>query len=214
VRLRTLTRALLARPALEVAPALLGARLVRDLPEGRVVARLVEVEAYDGGSDPASHAYRGRTARNAVMFGRAGHAYVYFTYGMHFCLNVVCGEPGVATAVLLRAVAITDGVDIVRSRRAGIRDRDLARGPGRLCKALAIDRSLDGIDLCDPAGPLRLAAGEPVDASAIRTGPRVGVSQAADREWRFWIDGEPAVSAYKSGTKARRTRLIGETGRS
>jgi DNA-3-methyladenine glycosylase len=118
---------------------------------------------------------------------------------------VVCGTDGTASAVLLRAGAVVAGIELVRERRAGIAERDLARGPGRLCKALGVDRSYDGIDLCDPASPLWLAAGEPVEPGRIRCGPRVGITQAAERPWRFWIDGEPAVSAYKAGGKRRGT---------
>jgi len=199
VELKALGRERLAGSSVSVAPTLLGALLV----SGPVVARLVEVEAYDGAGDPASHAYRGQTARNGVMFGPAGHLYVYFTYGMHYCMNVVCGTDGVASAVLLRAASVVAGLDVVRERRAGISERDLARGPGRLCKALGVDRSFDGVDLCDPAGPLWLAAGPPVEPDRIRTGPRVGITRAAERPWRFWLDGEPTVSAYKAGGKRR-----------
>src|SRR5437763_15176827 len=146
-----LARSFFDRPVLDVAPALLGAVLVH----GEVAVRLTEVEAYDGANDPASHAFRGRTARNAVMFGEPGHAYVYFTYGMHFCVNLVCGEEGRAAAVLLRAGAVVGGVDVAARRRAGAPERDLARGPARLTKALDIDRALDGADVCDERSPLR-----------------------------------------------------------
>jgi DNA-3-methyladenine glycosylase len=203
-RLRPFDRAPLERPAPEVAPDLLGALLVRDLPEGRIVVRLVEVEAYDGAGDPASHAFRGQTERNAVMFGRAGHAYVYFTYGMHFCLNVSCRPPGRASAVLLRAGSVVDGLELARERRPTLAERDLARGPGRLCRLLGVDRSQNGADLCRAAGPLRLAAGPPVDVALVRSGPRVGVARAAERPWRWWIDGSREVSAYKRGTRAGR----------
>lgn len=200
-------RADLAAPAPEVAPRLLGALLVA----GPVTARIVEVEAYDGPGDPASHAFRGQTPRNAVMFGPPGHLYVYFSYGMHHCMNVVCGPEGTASAVLLRAAAVADGIDVVRERRAGIRDRDLMRGPGRLCQALGVHRDHDGIDVCHPAGPLWLAGGQPVAEDRIAAGPRVGISRAADRPWRFWIDGEPTVSAYKVGGKQRQpARRTGE----
>ena len=179
---------LLEQPVLDVAPRLLGA-VVR---HGGVAVRLTEVEAYDGPNDPGSHAFRGRTERNAVMFGPAGHLYVYFTYGMHFCANVVCGPLGRPSAVLLRAGEVVDGADIARSRR-GSADRDLARGPARLCQALDITRAANGADLT--AGPVTLTLSEP--SPAFETGPRVGLRQAADRPWRFWAPGEPSVSSYR-----------------
>jgi DNA-3-methyladenine glycosylase len=165
-----------------------------------VTVRLTEVEAYSGvGVDAASHAHRGRTPRNAVMFGPAGIAYVYFTYGMHWCINVVCGPVGEASAVLLRAASIVDGVGLARSRRpAARRDAELARGPARLAQALGIDRSAYGTSMLDGSGPMTLSKpAEPVDVSAIRSGPRVGVTGAYDLQWRFWLDGEPSVSTYR-----------------
>jgi DNA-3-methyladenine glycosylase len=158
-------REFFSRPAQEVAPDLLGLVLEHETADGLVAVALTEVEAYAGAADPASHAYRGRTARNAVMFGPPGHAYVYFTYGMHFCVNVVCLPPGTASAVLLRAGQVIQGEDLARRRRtpanrgSAMPARDLARGPARLCQALGIDRRLDGADLCDPASPLVLARG-------------------------------------------------------
>jgi DNA-3-methyladenine glycosylase len=199
------------RPSDAVAPALLGCVLEHQTDEGLVAVELTEVEAYAGETDPASHAYRGITGRNAVMFGPPGHAYVYFTYGMHFCVNVVCMPEGTARAVLLRAGRVTAGESLARRRRAArrgedgppgaIRARDLARGPARLCQALAVDRTQNGADLCSSASELRLrpadttfrAAGEP----AIESGPRVGVSAAADIAWRFWLGGDPTVSVYR-----------------
>jgi DNA-3-methyladenine glycosylase len=197
------------RPAEEVAPDLLGRYLVRTSPEGAVVLRITEAEAYAGERDPASHAYRGRTQRNAVMFGPPGHAYVYFTYGMHFCVNLVCLGEGTAAAVLLRAGDFVSGRELARRRRPRARDRDLARGPARLCQALAIDRELNGADLCDPAGPLRVLAGAPdsagsAEAVRVRTGPRTGVNGAKDVPWRFWLAGEPSVSPYRPHTPRRR----------
>ncbi|MDQ1700578.1 MAG: DNA-3-methyladenine glycosylase [Frankiaceae bacterium] len=199
-RLRLIRRAFFDRPVLDVAPELLGAVVVH----GDVAIRLTEVEAYDGADDPASHAFRGKTARNAVMFGQPGHAYVYFTYGMHFCVNLVCGEEGRAAAVLLRAGEVVAGAEVARMRRADAPERDLARGPARLTKALAIDRALDGADVCDPRSPLRVLRGEPVPPARRATGPRVGVNAAADRPWRWWIDGDPTVSAYRPHTPRRR----------
>jgi DNA-3-methyladenine glycosylase len=189
-------RALLERPVLEVAPLLLGALL----RHGDVTCRLTEVEAYDGVNDPGSHAYRGPTARNAVMFGPAGRLYVYFTYGMHWCANVVCGPEGTASAVLLRAGGIVTGLDAARSRRPSARvDRDLARGPARLCQALGIGRDHNGHDLA--TGALRLEPGPP--SEGVCTGPRVGLREAADRPWRFYLADEPTVSLYRPAAPRR-----------
>jgi DNA-3-methyladenine glycosylase len=185
-------REVLSGPVLEVAPRLLGAVLRR----GDVAVRLTEVEAYDGPADPGSHAYRGRTPRNAVMFGPAGFLYVYFTYGMHHCCNVVTGPEGTPSAVLLRAGEVVAGVDLARSRRLRSNDRDLARGPARLCQALGIDLADNGADLTgNDGGPVTLQLGEPV--STVSTGPRVGLRGAPDRPWRFWVAGDPTVSAYR-----------------
>jgi DNA-3-methyladenine glycosylase len=175
----------LHRPLLEAAPRLLGATFTH----GGVTLRLTEVEAYDGADDPGSHAHRGRTERNQVMFGPPGQLYVYFTYGMHHCCNVSCGPEGSASAILLRAGEVVDGLDVGRARRPKSSDRDLARGPGRLCKVLGIDLGDDGLDLRES---LRLAP--PLDD--VSSGPRVGLRLAADRPWRFWITGDPTVSRY------------------
>jgi len=182
-------RDVLSGPVLEVAPRLLGAVL----RSGDVAVRLTEVEAYDGPADPGSHAYRGRTPRNAVMFGPAGFLYVYFTYGMHHCCNVVTGPEGAPSAVLLRAGEVVTGVEVARSRRLRSTDRDLARGPARLCQALGIDLTDNGDDLT--SGPVTLTLGEPV--TGVSTGPRVGLRGAPDRPWRFWVAGDPTVSAYR-----------------
>jgi DNA-3-methyladenine glycosylase len=185
---------LLARPVLEVAPRLLGATFTH----GGVTVRLTEVEAYDGPNDPGSHAHNGRTDRNAVMFGPPGHLYVYFTYGMHHCCNISCGPDGEPSAILLRAGEVVDGLEIARERRAGSKDRDLARGPGRLCKALGIDRADNGLDLSGVLVP-----GPAV--TDVSTGPRVGLRRAADRPWRFWVTGHPTVSRYVAAKpRARR----------
>jgi len=224
-----LPRDTFACSAVAVAPALLGCVLEHDTPEGLVAVALTEVEAYHGQADPASHAYRGRTPRNAVMFGPPGHAYVYFTYGMHFCVNLVCLPEGTASAVLLRAGRVVEGEDLARARRIapGPAGRDLARGPARLCQALAITRAQNGADVCDPASPLRVrwpgpaelaGAGPPGPAepagagpvgpgelagASISHGPRVGVSAAADVPWRFWVTGDPTVSVYRAHTPRR-----------
>jgi DNA-3-methyladenine glycosylase len=206
-----LPRDFFARPSVEVAPDLLGCVLEHATADGLVAVRLTETEAYAGASDPASHAYRGKTARNAVMFGPPGHAYVYFTYGMHFCVNLVClGEAGSASAVLLRAGEIVTGENLARARRtrgpASVASRDLARGPARLCQALAIDRTLDGADACVASSPLRVRseAGTPPRSVKILTGPRVGVSSAAEIPWRFWLEGDPTVSVYRPAVPRRR----------
>jgi DNA-3-methyladenine glycosylase len=180
----------------EAARSLLGS----ELRSGAVAVRLTEVEAYSGvGGDPASHAHRGRTPRNAIMFGPAGFAYVYFTYGMHWCLNVVCGPVGVASAVLLRAGEVIGGEALVRERRGTApAHRDLARGPARLAVALGVDGHAKGTSLIDGSGPLRLTPGpERVGRLTIESGPRVGVAGGADLPWRFWLSGEPTVSAYR-----------------
>ena len=186
----------LAGRVLDVAPRLLGSVL----RHGEVAVRISEVEAYDGANDPGSHSYTGRTNRNAVMFGPPGRLYVYFTYGMHYCCNVVVGAEGDPAAVLLRAGEVVEGTEVARSRRSG-RDRDLARGPARLCQALGIDLTCNGADLT--AGPVTLELGG--FSGPVRTGPRVGLRKAADRPWRFWLDGDPTVSAYRPAVVRRRT---------
>jgi DNA-3-methyladenine glycosylase len=214
-----LPREFFARPSVEVAPELLGCVLEHETPAGLVAVELTEVEAYAGRSDPASHAFRGKTARNAVMFGPPGHAYVYFTYGMHFCVNVVClGEEDPvhgegASAVLLRAGAVIAGEELARARRsrgtARIATRDLARGPARLCQALDIDRSQDGADVVTGQSPLRIRAGQgnPARSGKILSGPRVGVSSATEIPWRFWYEGDPTVSVYRPHVP-RRPKLV------
>lgn len=182
-----------AAPALEVAPLLLGAQLSK----GEVTVRITEVEAYLGELDPGSHAFRGRTKRNAVMFGEPGHLYTYFTYGMHVCANVVCSPEGTASAVLLRAGEVVEGVELARTRRmTSRRDADLAQGPARLVVAMGIDLADGGADLAEP--PFHLELRDPV---AYATGPRTGVSGdggGPDFPWRFWIPGDPTVSPYRA----------------
>jgi DNA-3-methyladenine glycosylase len=165
------------------------------LRAGDRAGRIVEVEAYAGASDPASHAFRGRTQRNATMFGAAGHLYVYFTYGMHHCANVVCSAPGTAEAVLLRALHPIDGLDeMYLARPAAVRAVDLCSGPAKLCEALGIDRSSDGVDLCVRDAPVRLLddGTPPPDEPLVTT--RVGIRVATDRPWRFAVPGDPHVS--------------------
>jgi DNA-3-methyladenine glycosylase len=187
----------LAGRVLDAAPRLLGSVL----RHGEVAVRISEVEAYDGANDPGSHSYTGPTKRNSVMFGPPGRLYVYFTYGMHYCCNVVVGPEGDPSAVLLRAGEVVVGTDVARSRRSG-RDRDLARGPARLCQALGIDLTLNGADLS--CGPVTLELGEG-PTGPVRTGPRVGLRKAADRPWRFWLDGDPTVSTYRPAVVRRQT---------
>lgn len=192
-------RAFLSGDAVAIAPALLGAQLSHRSADGVVTIRLTEVEAYRGnGEDPGSHAFRGRTPRNATMFGEPGHLYAYFTYGMHTCINVVCSPVGEASAVLLRAGEVVEGVELARSRRpAASADRDLARGPARLANALGVVLSDDGADLF--SGPFSLTMPDVLSAAA-EAGPRVGVSGAggsAAFPWRFWIAGDPTVSVYR-----------------
>jgi len=190
----------LGAPAAEVGPQLLGAVLTHRADAGTVAVRLTEVEAYDGENDPASHAWRGRTARNAVMFGPAGFLYVYFSYGVHWCANVVCGADGRAAAVLLRAGRVVEGAELARERRGPVADRALARGPACLTQALGIGLEHRGADLRG-AGPVVL---EPGHQPLWSLGPRVGVSRAADRRWRFWATGDETVSAYRRSAHAPR----------
>ncbi|MEU7109993.1 DNA-3-methyladenine glycosylase [Streptomyces sp. NPDC046182] len=196
------------RPVLEVAPDLLGRTLVRRSNDGTIELRLTEVEAYAGAIDPGSHAFRGRTARNAVMFGPPGHAYVYFTYGMWHCLNVVCGPEGHASGVLLRAGQILTGADQARKRRLSARyDRELAKGPARLATALDVALSLNGTDVCaGPDAPLSLLTGAPPPSDQVRNGPRTGVGgEGAPHPWRFWIDDDPTVSPYRAHVPRKRS---------
>jgi DNA-3-methyladenine glycosylase len=194
----------LVGPALIVAPQLLGAVLVSDLDDARVAVRLTEVEAYEGVEDPASHAFRGRTARTTVMFGPPGHLYCYFTYGMHWCANVVCGSDGVAAAVLLRAGEVIDGLAAARSRRpAARRDVNLPRGPARLASCLALGRTANGLDLCAADSAVRLISMPARRPPGVRAGPRVGITVATEQAWRFWLPDEPTVSAFKPGGRKR-----------
>jgi DNA-3-methyladenine glycosylase len=198
-------RSFFDRPVLEIAPDLLGRHVEHRGADGLVRIRLTEVEAYDGANDPGSHAFRGQTLRNAVMFAAPGHVYVYFTYGMHWCMNLVCGPIGTASAVLLRAGEVVQGVDLARARRTSAKtDRDLARGPARLTVALDIDGRHNGTDALDPAARIRVLAGTG-HGETVRTGPRVGVAGAgAPYPWRFWLDGNPTVSTYRPAISRRR----------
>ncbi len=186
-------RAWFDRSAADVAPDMLGRILVHDTAEGRTAGRIVEVEAYLGPQDLAAHSSRGRTPRNAVMFGPPGHLYVYFVYGMHYCMNVVCGPDRKPEAVLIRAVAVTDGLALVRARRGDVPELRLASGPGNAARAFGVDRSLNGADLL--RGPVRLLEGGPPARVVAR--PRIGVDYAGDwaaRPLRFLVADDPHVS--------------------
>jgi DNA-3-methyladenine glycosylase len=196
----------LAADQLAVDPVTAAHRLLGATLTGRGVnAMVVEVEAYGGGPDgpwpdAAAHSYRGVTGRNTVMFGPAGRLYTYLSHGIHICANVVCGPDGIAAAVLLRAAVVEAGVDIAQGRRGpAIRIAALARGPGNLCAATGISMADNGIDLFDRDSPIRLTLKDPPEATS---GPRVGVSQAADRPWRLWLAGRPEVSAYRRSPRA------------
>jgi len=187
------------RPALKVAPDLLGCLL----SDGLITLRIVEVEAYMGGADPASHSFRGHTARNAAMFGPPGRLYVYFTYGMHWCMNAVCGPGGEPSAVLLRAGEVVAGRAEAEARRPEVRPVDRARGPARLARLLGVTGEDIGLDLSAASSPLTLRAGEPVADEDVKTGPRVGLNprlgDAAWWPWRWWVASSPAVSVFRPG---------------
>jgi DNA-3-methyladenine glycosylase len=194
---RPLSRSFFARPSPEVAPDLIGRVLLRTLASGeRLAVRIVETEAYQE-DDPASHSYRGPTARTDVMFGRPGRLYVYFTYGMHFCMNVVTGRDGEGSAVLLRAAEPLVGLEEMRARRRGAEPRLLCSGPGRLCQALGVDRTDNGADLVRGPG-LRLLQGSPVGEGRIQVTTRVGIRHAVERPWRFLARDDPFVSRARA----------------
>lgn len=199
---RPLSLRFYARPVLVVARAVLGRLLVVDLPAGRTSGRIVEVEAYGGRLDPASHAYGGQTERNAVMFGRAGHAYVYFTYGMHHCFNLVTGSEGSASAVLVRALEPVDGIDLMERRRGARPIELLASGPGNLTRALGLTRADNRCDLT--RGPIWIS-----DLPASRGGarilrsPRIGIRKATEKRWRLYLAGHPSLSAARDRSRRR-----------
>jgi DNA-3-methyladenine glycosylase len=195
------------RPAVQVAPELLGCLL----SDGVITLRVVEVEAYMGPIDPASHSFRGQTARNAAMFGPPGRLYVYFTYGMHWCMNAVCGPDGEPSAVLLRAGEVVAGLAEAEVRRPAVRPRDRARGPARLARLLGVTGEDTGVDLTAASSPLTLRAGEPVPGGDVMTGPRVGLNprlgEAAWWPWRWWVASSPAVSVFRpGGSRVRKAR--------
>jgi len=210
--LRPLARRFYARPPEVVARALLGRLLVREAREGRRVGRIVEVEAYGGNRDPASHAYRGPTPRNRTMFGRPGSAYIYVSYGIHHCLNVVTGVAGKPSAVLIRAFEPIAGLPLMEQGGQGTgRRRDpgpvrdplhLARGPGLVTRALGLTLEHDGVDLT--CGLLWLSAAAPPRGVRIACGPRIGIRRAVSRRWRFYFPGHPSVSGPRSSSGRRR----------
>ena len=191
----SLPRSFYAAESRDLAPQLLNKLLVH----GERAGRIVEVEAYAGAADPASHAFRGRTARNATMFGPPGHLYVYFTYGMHFCANVVCGAEGEASAVLLRGLTAVAGVEEMRAARgvAARLDRDLCSGPGKLCQALGLDRSFDGADLVTGDRGVRVMDDGVAAPAVPGVSGRVGVSVAAEVPWRFYVPGAVGLSRHR-----------------
>lgn len=193
-----LTRAFYARPALDVARDLIGCVLVHETPEGRASVRLVETEAYRGSMDPGSHGFRGPTPRTEVMFGPPGRLYVYFTYGMHFCANVVCDREGVCEAVLLRAGEPVDGIELMRERRGAVPDRLLAAGPGRLAQALGLGREHNGASLLRGSSVWLYEDGETDTyregeiTQTVRIG--LGEGKGEDLPWRFVVPGHPHAS--------------------
>jgi DNA-3-methyladenine glycosylase len=200
-----LPRTFYTRPSLEVARDLLGRIVVRPQPDGaRLAGRIVETEAYRQ-DDPASHSFHGRTARTEVMFGPPGHLYVYFTYGMHFCMNVVTGEDGEGSAVLLRAVEPLEGLPEMSRRRRTADPRLICSGPGRLCQAFGVDRSLNGVDLV-AGGELHIETGRPTPDAEVGVGPRVGIRVAVDQPWRFVVEHSPFLSRRALGIRPRRAR--------
>ena len=204
---RRLPRPELAGDAVLIAPTLLGRILVSDSPEGRVAVRLTEVEAYRGADDPASHAYRGLTRRNAPMFDEPGHLYTYFVYGMHWCANVVTGAAGHPSAVLLRAGEVVAGQDLAAQRRTDrTKPQHLGRGPAGLASVLGLAAAQNGADLCADDAVLSLHVGMQTPDELVLVGPRVGVNVGVERPWRFWEAGAPSVSAFRPGVRRRRSR--------
>ncbi len=175
---------LLNNASVIVAPRLLGCYLIRELNNQKLIGKIVETEAYDQ-TDAASHSYHGRTARTDVMFGPSGHLYVYFTYGMHYCCNVVTGPEGRGSAVLIRAIEPLEGIEVMRQNRHGVPDNNLTNGPAKVCQALAIGMGLNGHDLRKQ--PLRLQLRPPLSRNVIAHSPRVGITKAVDKPWRFYV---------------------------
>jgi len=190
---KILTRSFYSRSPIIVAKELIGKSLVRILENGqKLEGIIVETEAYGGSRDPASHAYRGITPRNEVMFGEAGHAYVYFTYGFHNCLNFVTEKKGTASAVLIRAIEPTTGIEIMSKFRETAILKQIASGPGKLCQALAIDRSLNGIDVTKSKSPIYVL--NQSKKMRVKASPRIGISEGRERKWRFFAEGNGNIS--------------------
>ena len=197
-RAATLPVAFFSRPTEVVAAELIGKVVVSTVAGLVTAGRIVETEAYLGYDDPASHGFRHRrSARNAALFGPPGIWYVYLSYGMHWCANLVCQRAGLASAVLLRALEPLDGLAVMRERRGELPDRQLCSGPGRLCQALGISRDLDGSAMAD--GPVMVLRGDPVTAGAISATPRIGITKAADWPLRFHLAGSPWTSRKEKG---------------
>ena len=209
-----LTRDFFARDVDVVARDLLGRIVVSRLGGPTVAVRLTEVEAYEGLNDPASHAFRGRTTRTAVMFGPPGHLYTYFVYGMHWCANIVTGDEGVPSAVLLRAGEVVDGIEHALQRRPRVTaDRQLARGPAGLASVLGFAATANGADLVEEGGVIDVLAGSPPESTGVRVGPRVGVATAADMQRRFWMSDDPTVSAFRAWVPRKRAPVGNPIGR-
>jgi len=192
VRVQVLPREFYARGTVRVARALLGKCLVRSIGRDRMVGRIVEVEAYRGRDDPASHAFRGPTLRNAPMFGEAGHSYIYFTYGNHYCLNITTQETGAPGAVLIRAIEPVEGLPTMRRLRPNVPDQNLTDGPGKLTKALGIDKSLNETDMTVQG--LLFVTNSDYAKFKVERSSRIGISEGKDRLWRFYIKGNMFVS--------------------
>ena len=201
-----LTRDFFARDVDVVARDLLGRVVLSRMGGPEVAVRLTEVEAYEGLNDPASHAFRGRTPRTAVMFGPPAHLYTYFVYGMHWCANIVTGEDGVPSAVLLRSGEVVNGIEHARRRRPRVTaDRQLARGPAGLAGVLGFAATANGADLAEAGGVLEVLEGTPPEPARVRVGPRVGVATAAEMQRRFWIDDDPTVSPFRAWVPRKRS---------
>ncbi|SDP07234.1 DNA-3-methyladenine glycosylase [Nakamurella panacisegetis] len=202
---RRLPRSALAGDAVTVAPTLLGRVVVSDSPDGRVAVRLTEVEAYRGADDEASHAFRGLTRRNAIMFDEPGHLYTYFVYGMHWCANIVTGPAGHPSAVLLRAGEVVLGHELATARRSErTKPAHLARGPAGLASVLGLASAQNGADLCAPGAAISVRTGTPPPTDLVLTGPRVGVNVGVEQPWRFFEAGASSVSAFRAGVRRRR----------
>lgn len=188
-----LPRSFYLRPTLQVAKELLGQLIVRNYHGERLVGRIVEVEAYRGSIDPASHAYRGKTKRNEVMFREGGHLYVYFTYGMHFCANVVTRREGIAEAVLIRGVEPVRGIEVMRRLRGkDVTDVDLTNGPAKFCEAFGIKRAQNGVSLM--GNEMYLTRAKRILTSKIASTTRIGIQAGVEKKWRFFVAGNPWVS--------------------